>query len=94
VAVETLLGLRLERGDTLIIAPRIPDRWPGYELTYRPPGGESEYRIVADNPAHAAEQVVHAWLDGQPLPVRGQELRVPLTPGRHEVAIRLGRVTG
>jgi N,N'-diacetylchitobiose phosphorylase len=35
IAVESVLGVRLVGGDTLVVAPRIPDAWPGFTLHLR-----------------------------------------------------------
>ena len=32
VALESVLGLRTEGGETLVVAPCVPDDWPGYRL--------------------------------------------------------------
>jgi N,N'-diacetylchitobiose phosphorylase len=46
VALESVLGLRLEGGDTLVLRPCIPTAWPGFTLRYRLPGDETTYEIV------------------------------------------------
>ncbi|HEX5723880.1 MAG TPA: hypothetical protein VFX98_00365, partial [Longimicrobiaceae bacterium] len=45
VALESVLGLTLEGGDTLVLRPRIPDEWPGFRVRYRLPDGRTVYEI-------------------------------------------------
>jgi cyclic beta-1,2-glucan synthetase len=40
VALESVLGLRVEGGDRLVLRPCIPAAWPGFLLRYRLPGGD------------------------------------------------------
>ncbi len=39
VGLESLLGLRLVDGDTLLLKPCLPDAWPGYRASYRTRNG-------------------------------------------------------
>jgi len=45
--LEGILGFK-RQGDTLVLKPCLPSRWPGYHLTYR--YKTSSYEIVVDNP--------------------------------------------
>jgi cellobiose phosphorylase len=83
VAIETILGFRLQ-GSTLLIEPCIPPSWPGFELKYR--RGSATYRILVDNSSGSGRGVQSVELDGQLLP-NG----VPLTDDSktHEVRVRL-----
>ncbi len=92
VAVESLLGFTLERGETLVIAPCVPDAWPGFSIGYRLPGEDTRYEILAGNPGHRGRGVASATLDGEPVAVREGAARIPLVhDGRlHRVAILLG----
>jgi cyclic beta-1,2-glucan synthetase len=78
VAVESVLGLRLDRGRSLLVQPCIPDDWPGYRIDYRHPDSATIYRIEIRNPQHCSEAVVGAVLDGAALPVSGGVARLPL----------------
>ncbi len=91
VALESVLGLGIEAGRELILAPRVPDAWPGFELDHRRPDGTS-YRISVGNPTRCAETVVAARLDGVPLAVRDGVLRLPLAAdgASHQVEVTLG----
>ncbi len=98
VALESLLGLRLEGGLWLRLAPAIPDDWPGFEIRYRPPGevAGTLYHIAVGNPQGCAEAVVACAVDGQSLPVERGQCRLPLLrDGReHRVAVTLGPDAG
>jgi len=91
VILETLLGCRLEAGDTLTVQPRLPAAWPAVELRWRRPEGTT-YTLAMVNPAGRAGAVVRARLDGNPLAIERGVARVPLrADGRdHEVRIELG----
>ena len=91
VAVESVLGLSIEQGQWLCFAPCVPDEWPGYTLDYRHPASGGEYRIEVENPERCAEAVVAAELDGEPLPLTAQGLRLRLAAGAHRLRLRLGR---
>jgi cyclic beta-1,2-glucan synthetase len=85
VAVEALLGLRMD-GGALTIDPCIPADWSGYHLTYR--YFSASYEIQVENP-HGVNHGVHAvTLDGAPLPdgriIRYDDGRV------HHVHVEMG----
>lgn len=93
VAVESVLGLRIENGDTLVLQPCVPDEWPAFEIDYRDPRSKSEFRIEVRNPNGCSERVVAASVDGNAIPLHGGEVRVPLgasSTGR-TVVVTLGR---
>lgn len=93
VTLESLLGLDLEAGATLTLAPRIPDHWPGFTMLHRRPHGTS-YHIEVRNPERRAEGVVSAQLDDQPCVMEGFALRIALAHDgrRHELVVTLGAV--
>jgi cyclic beta-1,2-glucan synthetase len=89
VAIESVLGVTLERGSTLVVKPCIPDEWPGFSLSWRPPGTEGTLvEIVVRNPNGCSAAVVRATLDGTPVEVRDGAVRVPL-PGSGAGTTRL-----
>ena len=47
VALESVLGLRLEGGDRLMLRPCLPASWPGFTVVYRLPDTETTYHVVA-----------------------------------------------
>jgi cyclic beta-1,2-glucan synthetase len=78
IAVESVLGVSLSGGSTLVVKPCIPDTWPGFEMDYRVPGDSSRFRIRVRNPKGCSATVVSARLDGVALPLEGGEVRVPI----------------
>jgi len=90
VAVESVLGLRVENGDTLVLDPRVPDAWPGFGIEFRTPSGRTRYQIevvVAGGAARVESLVV----DGRALALAGVA-RWPLVDDGavHAVRVVLG----
>jgi cyclic beta-1,2-glucan synthetase len=85
LGLEELLGLK-KRGDRLEVAPRIPQDWPGFLVTYR--FGAATYEIQVQNPDHVHQGVQQVSLNGQMLP----DKVIPLSPdgGNHSVLIIMG----
>ena len=92
LALEAVLGIRLENGRELRVRPCIPDDWPGYTVRYRTPGGATRYEIVIENPGRHSESVREVTIDGNPATIDDGAARVPLLEdGRaHRVRIVLG----
>ena len=92
VALESVLGVRLEGGDTLVVAPCVPDAWPGYRVDWRLPGDGTRYEIAVDNPDGCSAAVVAVTVDGQAAsPVAGRAcLPLRRDGGVHRVVITLG----
>jgi cyclic beta-1,2-glucan synthetase len=92
VAIESILGFRLEGGSAVCMQPRIPDGWKRFSIRYRLPGGETEYLIEVENPRGAARSVVEAEVDGAGARIEGGAARFPLVRDgkRHHVRITLG----
>ncbi|MGH8652315.1 MAG: GH36-type glycosyl hydrolase domain-containing protein [Gammaproteobacteria bacterium] len=67
VALESILGLKLEAWHWLKLRPCIPDHWPGFSLHYRI--GGTQYAIRVRNPAGHAERVVAVTMDGIQAPI-------------------------
>jgi cellobiose phosphorylase len=88
VAVESVLGLRVEGGNTLVLTPRTPASWPVYRITYRHPGQSSKMTILVES--HGGSMVTSATLDEMPLACDKDSVRIPLAfDGRdHHVVIR------
>jgi cyclic beta-1,2-glucan synthetase len=88
VALESVLGMTLVDGKTLVLRPCIPASWPGYTLRYRLPDQKSWYDIRVtrvDGPtsvraagldARVADDTVHL-----PLIRDGQEHRIEISLG-------------
>jgi cyclic beta-1,2-glucan synthetase len=92
VAIESVLGFRIEEGKFVRVRPCIPDDWPRCRVEYRVPGEETLYRIEIENPSGKAGAVAAALLDGAPVPVEGGSARVPLLHDGavHTVVVTLG----
>lgn len=92
VAIESLLGLRVEDGGTLVIRPCVPDDWQSFVIRGRLPDGSASYRITVENPAGSAKRVVSAELDGVEAAIIDGAARIPLPcdGGKHEVRVMLG----
>ncbi|WP_157956808.1 GH36-type glycosyl hydrolase domain-containing protein [Salinicola aestuarinus] len=86
--VRGILGIRRE-GRELIVAPVIPDDWPGYAATVELEGGRVEIRIER---AEAGEPS-GVTLDGQTLENTG-EARVALDGQAHKLVMRLQNTEG
>jgi cyclic beta-1,2-glucan synthetase len=95
-AVESILGLQVEGGETIVLSPRIPDEWPRCAVTWKLPDGRAEYRIAIANPSGDAAAVVAATLDGKPVAITGGGARVPVIRdgGIHVVNLTLGGSDG
>ena len=91
VAVESILGLRLKSGKTLIVDPRIRADWPEYRINYRLPDNKTSYEIVVKNPRGKQAGVTSARCDGKAVAVRDQAAEIPLQPDGavHQVEIEL-----
>lgn len=78
VAVESVLGFRLEGGTVLCLQPCIPDDWPEFRILYRLPDGKTSYEIVVRNLDGHAERVRSVTVDGVPEVVEDGRARIAL----------------
>ncbi|TAK83856.1 MAG: glycosyl transferase [Betaproteobacteria bacterium] len=85
--LEAILGFR-QQGTHLCLAPCIPRTWPRFEITFQ--YRSARYEITVENPNAVCRGVVHAELDGKPLPAGAT--RVPLADDgqTHTVRVLLG----
>jgi cyclic beta-1,2-glucan synthetase len=92
VALESVLGLRLSEGHTLMIKPCIPDAWPGFSVTYRFNDNRTRYLIAVNNPHGRARGVITATQEGVPLTVENGAALVRLVQdgNDHHVEVTLG----
>ena len=91
VTLESVLGVSIECGNTLVVRAAMPPSWPGFRLRLRPLGRQETYDVEVRNTS-GVPQVVGVSLDGQPLsPVDGVA-RIPLSDDglRHRIEIELG----
>jgi N,N'-diacetylchitobiose phosphorylase len=90
VALESVLGLTVENGRSLVIQPCIPDDWRGFRVHYRLPDDATECEIIVEN-ASGDGRVTAARLDGQAVPVTAGVVRTPLPPraGSYRIEVYL-----
>jgi cellobiose phosphorylase len=96
VALESVLGLGFEDGNTLVVAPCIPDDWPEFKAAFRLPGDGTRVEVAVTNPDGCAAAVVSAKADGAGVSVRDGAARVCLSRdgGAHRVSVVLGPSPG
>jgi cyclic beta-1,2-glucan synthetase len=92
VALESILGMSLREGKTLVLCPCIPAQWPGFSLEYRVPGSGARYRIVVRRTSGATS----AQADGLVIRVEQGAILVELGSdgADHRVEIELGPDVG
>jgi N,N'-diacetylchitobiose phosphorylase len=90
-ALESVLGLRLEGGRTLLIQPCIPAEWPGFRIEYRLADGMTRCVVEVDN-TNAGAHVVGASLDARAQAIVAGVARIalPPAPGCYRIKIELG----
>jgi len=95
VALESVLGLTLVRGEEIALRPCIPAEWPGYSIHYRLPGGATSYEISVEQSPRRPERTV-ATVDDAAAEVRDGAVWLPLLKdGRsHTVRVVLGEDVG
>ena len=87
-ATQRILGIRPDYA-ALIVDPRIPGAWKGFQATRRFRG--ATYRIRVRNPRGGGKGVTSASIDGRPIEVALFAVLPVLPPGTvHEVDIELG----
>jgi cyclic beta-1,2-glucan synthetase len=86
--IEGILGFRVQ-GETLLLSPCIPEKWPRAEIVFR--YRSARYDILIDNPHSVSRGITHAQLDGQTLP-SAADARIPLVDdgSTHSVRVVLG----
>jgi cyclic beta-1,2-glucan synthetase len=89
VAVESLLGLRVENGDTLVLHPRVPEQWRSWRVSWRSRDGAVTVHLTFENP-ECGRSVVAVETDGVLLRVAGGISRIPLVAGTHQVRVIMG----
>jgi cyclic beta-1,2-glucan synthetase len=91
VAIESIFGLSIERGRTLVVKPAISKSWPRCRLTYRLPGESTRYEITIENPHGRETSVTTGTFDGGEIEVSSGAARVPLVHdgGMHRVVVWL-----
>jgi cyclic beta-1,2-glucan synthetase len=92
VAVESVLGVQVEGGDTLVLGPCIPDHWPRYSVRLRRPGRGTTYAIEFENPSGTPVEVVSARVDDTPAAIERGRARLAMVDdgALHHVVAVLG----
>jgi cellobiose phosphorylase len=92
IALESILGLEVERGCRLRLRPGLPSSWPGFRIAYRPPGTGAEYRIEV---RRGEGEPARATVDGEAVELREGAVVVELVDdGIHDVVITDGPELG
>jgi len=86
--IESILGLRL-RGESLHLAPCIPETWPGFEMVLR--HGSARYEIQVENPDRVSTGIAFASLDSATITERPLRVRLTDDGATHRLLVRLGR---
>jgi len=92
VALESILGVTIRDGSTLVLCPCIPSGWPGFSVQYRLPDGRTQYHLVVKR----TEGATAARGEGLLIRVEEGEVLVELRSdgGAHRVDIQLGPDVG
>jgi cyclic beta-1,2-glucan synthetase len=85
--LEWILGFRLH-GETLLLDPCIPAKWPGFEISYR--YGSTRYEIAVENPRGVSRGVTSVELDGKALAAGPAQIALVNDHVTHRVRIVLG----
>ena len=92
VLLESILGITIEEGRTLVVAASMPPSWPRFGATLRPFGRAGVWSLEVRRASREGTGVLSAVLDGAPVPVVEGRARVPLADdGRdHRVEVSIG----
>jgi len=85
--LEWILGFRVQ-GASLLLAPCVPEDWPGFEITFK--YRTARYHICVDNPHGVSRGIAHAELDGNVLPVGQARIALADDGAVHSVRVTLG----
>ena len=85
--LEGILGFHVQ-GNSLRLAPCIPARWPGFEITFI--FHATRYEIIVENPECVSGGVGYVELDGRPLPAGPTTVPLVDDGGLHHVRLILG----
>jgi cyclic beta-1,2-glucan synthetase len=92
VALESILGLRLERGTAVRFSPCVAADWPEFRIRYSSPDGRVRYEFRIENPDGAQTGIAEVEIDGDLRPVGARSVRIDLSAdgALHRVRIRMG----
>lgn len=91
VFLESLLGVRMEEGTTLVVEPRLPATWPEAKIDWTLADG-TVYALALRHRGERLSRVQSASVDGAPTDIREGSVRIRLKRDgrRHEATIDLG----
>jgi cyclic beta-1,2-glucan synthetase len=89
IALESVLGFRIENGDTMVLDPRVPDDWPGFSIDFKTISGRTRYRIEVSIPDGNASQVLRISLNGESLAPEDGVARWPMLDDGKSHALRI-----
>jgi N,N'-diacetylchitobiose phosphorylase len=78
VAMESILGIHLEGGHTLVIDPRIHADWSECLVHYRLPDGQTIYNVTIENLHGKGRVVTSLQLNGKSIPVERGKAHIPI----------------
>lgn len=92
VVMESVLGLTMRQGKEIVLAPHVPDTWPGYSISWTEPDGRTRHEIAVVIPAGKADTVIACRVDGNSRAPENGRARWPVFgDGRvHVIEIELG----
>lgn len=92
VVIESVLGLTLKNGASLVLRPRVPDSWRGFSIEWKEPDGLTRHHIVVSNPHGRASNVAGFLVDGTSGAVSDGAAGWPLfgDGATHRIQIELG----
>src|SRR5690606_32944709 len=91
IAIESIFGMTLEGGKTLLLNPCISGDWPKATLRYRLADRKTNYVVTIENPAGRQRGIRAAIVDGTPLTIDNGTARVALAfdGAEHRVTLHL-----
>lgn len=92
VALESILGITLRGGHTLVLRPCIPAHWPGFTVHYRLPNSATVCEITVRRGGPGAE-IVSATPPAT-IEDRSVLVRLPGDGARHRIEVVLGSAAG
>ncbi len=86
--LESILGFS-RNGDRLVLDPCIPEKWPGYTLTYQ--YMQTPYTIKVNNPEGCSKGILQITLDG--VKIEGNEIPLANDQAAHEVEVLMQAIS-
>ena len=92
VALEDVLGFRLNGGHGICLRPRLPSTWDHATIRYRDPETQSVYEVRLERDRTRSGGILEVMMDGEALFPGQDEIQVPLLRdgGAHAVKVVIG----